>query len=183
MSEAEVREGEDEKERAVRMRWNHQYIINSTLKGEHLFLSGGALRLNWSAVLSKAFSETPDNAEIYLLGSHVSTTDAAIRRWEHNSDKDKAGYVDLAYKLKLDGGAILDFSAGGMYRDKKRDSFFNEYTINSATGSKNPQYINKDWFNFDEIQFVPRHYGNKGEHLKNERTEKISLGFVLLMNT
>ena len=98
------------------MRWNHQYIINSTLKGEHLFLSGGALRLNWSAVLSKAFSETPDNAEIYLLGSHVSTTDAAKRRWEHNSDKDKAGYVDLAYKLKLDGGAILDFSAGGMYR-------------------------------------------------------------------
>ena len=66
MSEAEVRDGEDEKERAVRMRWNHQYIINSTLKGEHLFLSGGALRLNWSAVLSKAFSETPDNAEIYL---------------------------------------------------------------------------------------------------------------------
>ena len=59
MSEAEVRDGEDEKERAVRMRWNHQYIINSTLKGEHLFLSGGALRLNWSAVLSKAFSERP----------------------------------------------------------------------------------------------------------------------------
>ena len=26
MSEAEVRDGEDEKERAVRMRWNHQYI-------------------------------------------------------------------------------------------------------------------------------------------------------------
>lgn len=46
-------------------------------------------------------------------------------------------------------------STGGMYRDKKRDSFFNEYTFNSATGSKNPQYINKDWFNFDEIQFVP----------------------------
>ncbi len=100
MSEAEVRDGEDEKERAVRMRWNHQYIINSTLKGEHLFLSGGALRLNWSAVLSKAFNETPDNAEIYLLGSHVSTTDAAKRRWEHNSDKDKAGYGMVKYTLK-----------------------------------------------------------------------------------
>lgn len=37
MSEAEVRDGEDEKERAVRMRWNHQYIINSTLKANICF--------------------------------------------------------------------------------------------------------------------------------------------------
>ncbi len=51
---------------AVRMKWNHQYIINSTLKGEHAFLEGGVLRLNWSAVLSKAYSETPDNAEIFF---------------------------------------------------------------------------------------------------------------------
>lgn len=27
------------------------------------------------------------------------------------------------YKLKLDGGSVFDFSVGGMYRDKKRDSF------------------------------------------------------------
>ena len=35
MSEAEVRDGQDDKERQVRMKWNHQYIFNSTLKGEH----------------------------------------------------------------------------------------------------------------------------------------------------
>ena len=104
MREAEVRDGEDEKERAVRMKWNHQYIINSTLKGEHAFLEEGALRLNWSAVLSKAFSETPDNVEIFMLGNHVQSSDAATRRWEHNSDRDKAGYVDLSYKWKLDNG-------------------------------------------------------------------------------
>ena len=113
----------------------------------------------------------------------MSTTDAAKRRWEHNSDKDKTGYVDLAYKLKLDGGAILDFSAGGMYRDKKRDSFFNEYTFNSATGSKNPQYINKDWFNFDEIQFVPRPYGNIGDPLNYDATEKIGAGYGMVKYT
>ena len=183
MSEAEVRDGEDEKERAVRMRWNHQYIINSTLKGEHVFLHDGALRLNWSAVLSKAYSETPDNAEIYLLGSHISSTDAAKRRWEHNSDKDKAGYLDLMYKLKLDGGKSVDFSAGGMFRDKKRDSFFNEYTFNSATGTQNPQYIDKDWYNFDEIQFVPRPYGNIGDPLNYDATEKIGAGYGMVKYT
>lgn len=123
MREAEVRDGHDDKEGAVRMKWNHQYIINSTLKGEHSFLDDGALRLNWSAVISKAYSETPDNAEIIFQGTHVQTSGAATRRWEHNSDKDKAGYVDLMYKLKLDGGSVFDFSVGGMYRDKKRDSF------------------------------------------------------------
>ena len=210
MREAEVRDGEDEKERAIRMKWNRQYIINSTLKGEHLFLEDGVLKLNWSAVVSKAFSETPDNAEIYMLGSHIQTSGAAIRRWEHshiqtsgaairrwehNSDKDKAGYIDLSYKLKLDNGSAFDyklkldngsafdFSAGGMYRDKKRDSFFNEYTFDSATGSKDPQYINQDWYNFDEIQFTPRKYGNIGDPLNYDATERIGAGYGMAKYT
>lgn len=123
MREAEVRDGQDDKERQVRMKWNRQYIINSTLKGEHLLLEGGALKLDWSAVWSKAFSETPDNAEIYMQGMHVQTSGGAIRRWEHNSDQDKALYVNLSYKLRNAWNGTFDFSAGGMYRDKKRDSF------------------------------------------------------------
>lgn len=58
------------------------------------------LKLNWSAVYSKAYSETPDNAEIFLIGSHVASSGAATRRWEHNSDKDLAGYIDLSYNGK-----------------------------------------------------------------------------------
>lgn len=183
MREAEVRDGHDDKEGAVRMKWNHQYIINSTLKGEHAFLEGGALRLNWSAVLSKAYSETPDNAEIFLLGNHVQTSGAAIRRWEHNSDKDKAGYLDLMYKLKLDGGSVFDFSVGGMYRDKKRDSFFNEYTFNSATGVKDPQYQGEDWNNYDEILFTPLKYGNISDPLNYDATEKIGAGYGMVKYT
>lgn len=183
MTEAEVRDREDDKERAIRMKWNHQYIINSTLKGEHAFLEDGKLKLNWSAVLSKAFSETPDNAEIYMLGSHVQSSKAAVRRWEHNSDKDKAGYIDLMYKWVLDNGTIFDFSAGGMYRDKKRDSFFNEYTFNSGTDSKDPQYIGEDWNNFDEILFEPRPYGNISDPLNYDATEKIGAGYGMVKYT
>ena len=183
MREAEVRDGEDEKERAVRMKWNRQYIINSTLKGEHQFLEGGALKLNWSAVISKAYSETPDNAEIFLQGTHLQTSGAATRRWEHNSDKDKAGYVDLSYKWQLDGGPVFDFSIGGMYRDKKRDSFFNEYTFDSATGSKDPQYLGEDWNNFDEILITPRRYGNIGDPLNYDASEKVGAGYGMVKYT
>lgn len=183
MSEAEVRDGQDDKERAVRMKYNHQYIINSTLKGEHYFLEDNVLKLNWSAVLSKAYSETPDNAEIFLQGSHVSTSGAATRRWEHNSDRDKAGYIDLSYKWKLMNGSAFDFSVGGMYRDKKRDSFFNEYTFDSATGARDPQYLGEDWNNFDEILLTPRRYGNIGDPLNYDATEKVGAGYGMAKYT
>lgn len=183
MQEAEVRDGQDDKEGAVRMKWNHQYIINSTLKGEHAFLENNVLRLNWSAVLSKAYSETPDNTEIYMQGTHLQNTNSAIRRWEHNSDKDKAGYVDLMYKWNLGGGSVLDFSVGGMYRDKKRDSFFNEYTFDSATGSKDPQYQGTDWNNYDELLFAARKYGNISDPLNYDATEKIGAGYGMVKYT
>ena len=183
MREAEARDGEDDKERAVRMKWNRQYIINSTLKGEHQFLEDGALKLSWSAVISKAYSQTPDNTEIFLQGTHLQTSGAATRRWEHNSDKDKAGYIDLSYKWRQDNGSAFDFSIGGMYRDKKRDSFFNEYTFDSATGSKDPQYIGEDWNNFDEILITPRRYGNIGDPLNYDASEKVGAGYGMVKYT
>ena len=81
------------------MKWNHQYIINSTLKGEHGFLDNHALRLNWSAVASKAYNETPDNAEVGLLdgGESCSGKRCVGSPLEHNSDRDFAGYLDLMY--------------------------------------------------------------------------------------
>ena len=145
MREAEVRDQKDDDEEHVRMKWNRQYIINSTLKGEHGFLDDHALRLNWSAVASKAYNETPDNAEVGLLdgGKRVAVNDALIRRWEHNSDRDFAGYIDLMYKLNLSNGSSFDFSVGGMYRDKKRDSYFNEYKFKTTNGD--PQIKGEDW--------------------------------------
>lgn len=183
MREAEVKDAHDDQEGSVRMMWEHQYIINSTLKGEHAFLDDDALRLNWSAVLSKAYSETPDRAEIFMQGSHLQNTDSATRRWEHNSDKDKAGYIDLMYKLKLDGGSVFDFSIGGMYRDKKRDSFFNEYTFDSATGLGDLQYKGDDWNNYDEILFTPRTYGNISDPLNYDATEKIGAAYGMVKYT
>lgn len=183
MTEAEVRDGKDDKERQVRMKWNHQYIFNSTLKGEHSFLRNGDFRMNWSAVGSKAYSETPDNTEIFMQGSHIQTSGAATRRWEHNSDRDLAGYLDFMYTLRTGNGSVFDFSAGGMYRDKKRESFFNEYTFDSATGSKNPQYEGEDWNNFDEVLLTPRSYGNIGDPLNYDATERIGAGYGMVKFT
>ena len=183
MREAEVRDRKDDDEQHVRMKWNRQYVINSTLKGEHGFLDDHALRLDWSVVASKAYSETPDNAEVGLLdgGNRVAVNRALVRRWEHNSDRDFAGYLDLMYKLKLDNGSVLDFSAGGMYRDKKRDSYFNEYTFRTENG--NPQIRGEEWNNYDEIIFSEVSSRNISGALNYDATEKIGAGYGMVKYT
>ena len=175
MREAEVRDRLDKKEGYVRMKWNRQYIINSTLKGEHSFLADNALHLSWSAVISKAFNETPDNNEVSLLGGgeRVAVNKALLNRWEHNSDRDKAGYIDLSYKLDL-SDSELEFSAGGMFRDKKRDSFFNEYTFETILGET--QKRGEDWNNYDEITFYYKTRNISGA-LNYDATEQIGAGY------
>lgn len=168
MQETQVREVADEKSGSLREKFTDQRIYNSTVMGEHRFLGGNALSVNWKGVYSKAYSETPDQAQFNMTGNHVANTGSATRRWEHNSDRDWAGYMDIAYKM--DG---WNFSAGGMYRDKRRESFFNEYTFDSTTGTARPQYRHEDWRNYSEIQLKPRMYGNIGDPLNYDALEQV----------
>ncbi len=179
MRESEVRDGRDDREWTVRMKYNRQYIFNTTLKGEHSFLEGGRLKLDWTGVFSRAYSTTPDNARIYMNGTHLYNTDSADRRWEHNSDRDFAGYADLSYRFDFAGASTLLLKAGGMYRDKSRDSFFNEYTFDSSTGIRDPQYYGEDWTDFDELLLTPRPYGNIGDPLNYDASERIGAGYLM----
>ena len=169
MSETQVREVADEKGGSLREKFTSQRIYNSTLMGEHRLLGNNALSLNWKGVYSKAYSETPDQCQFNLTGNHIANTGAATRRWEHNSDRDWAAYMDMTCKV-----AACDIAVGGMYRDKKRTSFFNEYTFDSATGTSHPQYQYEDWQNYGDIQLKPRRYGNIGDPLNYDAMEQIS---------
>lgn len=164
----------DDKSASVRMRWNRQGIYTSILQGNHQFLND-QFQVDWKGVFSHASNQTPDNATIYLQGSHLATSKAAVRRWEHNSDRDWAGYVDLGYRLEN-----WNFSFGGMYRNKKRDSFFNEYTFDSATDIANVQEYGTDWDNFDAIRIIPREYGNVGDPLNYDADEQVIAGYGML---
>ena len=152
LRKSEVRDGQNDKDWIVKMQWERQYIINTTLKGEHSFLDRDRLKIDWTGVFSKAYSTSPDNAKIYvsMQRPHLYNTDSAEKRWEHNSDRDFAVYVNLSYRFDFTGESSLQLKAGGMYRNKLRDSFFNEYTFDSATGDpstgkRDPQYYGEDW--------------------------------------
>lgn len=177
----------------TRLRWNHQNIFNSTLKGEHTF---GKLTFDWSGVYSRAFNETPDNVYVYLgsrVNNNVPNPPSVVsssggsggikRRWEHNSDEDLAGYLNLKYNTTL-GSAKVIFSAGGMYRNKARTSFYNQYNFNpydpsKPSGQQNNLIQGTDWQTFDQIKLsLENPHGSTGDPLNYNASEKIGAGYL-----
>jgi TonB-dependent receptor len=174
----------------TRFRINHQAILNSTLKGAHAFVSD-AFRINWSAVYSKAFNETPDNASVHTVTTvrsweqnlvSVVTLGGADRRWEHNTDNDLAGYLDAGYSFSF-ANIQMDISVGGLYRDKQRTNFFNQYDFRpydetKEEGMRNNLIKGVDWNNYSEIKFmVFTPYGSIGNPLNYDASEKIAAAY------
>lgn len=174
----------------TRFRVNRQQIFNSTLKGSH-GLAADRLKIDWSAVYSKAFNKTPDNSSVYTVTTvrnHVQnpvsvvTLGGAERRWEHNSDEDRAGYLHAVYTVAA-GRAKIEISAGGLYRDKQRVNFFNQYDFrpydeSKPEGMRNNLIRGVDWDDYGGISFmVFTPYGAVGNPLNYDASEKIAAGY------
>jgi len=162
-----------------RSRKTTQKIYNSTLHGDHKIIPG-KLKLQWSAVFSSAMNEVPDNTTISVDGLRTNfvdtrtTIDGMSRRWERNTDNDIAGYLDLTYTARI-AGTKVDFSAGGLYRDKQRSSFFNNYTFKPAnTGD----LYGKDFNSYTDIVWDIQNAGGAvGNPLTYDASEKTSAGY------
>ena len=117
---------------------NLQNIYNATLQGKHAIIPGH-LTLDWSAAYSSAGQKTPDRAEISTSQNFQQNASGAVPTpplylaglshiWQHNNDKDIAGYVNLHYKF-IEGINNFDIGIGGMARHKERDNYFNQYSF------------------------------------------------------
>lgn len=120
----------------TRLEYNIQDLINTTLQGDHKL--GNHFSVNWSAVYSKAKNQTPDQVSISYNTNmknfapynwYIDPKNGSQRLWRHNTDEDKAGYLNLKYAANV-GSGKAEFSAGALYRRKNRTSFYNSYTIN-----------------------------------------------------
>jgi outer membrane receptor protein involved in Fe transport len=182
---AQVRDAISYNSQTTRFRWNRQAIMNSTLKGLHSFINS-KLNIDWALSYGDALNETPDNVQINALIingiTSIDQNDGAFRRWEHNSDQDITGSANLIYHIKIENEALLDISTGGMYRNKVRGSYFNEYHFKPSDPSKsNPKEIIKgvDYNNYDEIKFSVNNFGNLSDPLNYSATEKIGAGYLM----
>lgn len=164
---------------STRSRLTRQQIFNSTLQGKHQLLD--ALALQWSAVYSKATNEVPDNVTVPLIGvmqnfqERKTTVGDASRRWEHNSDRDLSGYLNLTYNTTI-GPTQLEWTAGGLFRDKSRSNFYNNYQLRPTDPFAE---YGKDFTSYTQIRWTiqnPR--GSVGSALTYDATEQIKAGFI-----
>ena len=170
---------------STRSRFTQQQIFNSTLQGEHKIFNDH-LKIKWSGVFASAKNDVPDNTSISLNGKRQNfvetrtvliNTAPVTRRWERNTDDDKAGYLDLTYSLPVNGGTV-DFSAGGLYRDKQRSNFYNNYTFAplDATAKYGVQFQD-----YTQVQLsLTNPGGGVNNSLTYDASEKITAGYGMV---
>ena len=137
----------------TRARQTKQRIFASTLTGHHNNLLFDGFSIDWTAEYADARYNRPDNTYTNLenlVQSNVSviTADNGQRRFEHNSDRDIAGYLNLKYDRKI-GRFDLSAKVGGMYRDKSRDN--THITYNFTPGGASRPVMGEDFNSIDQI--------------------------------
>ena len=171
----------------TRSRLTEQQIYNSTLHGDHQ-LFNNRLKIQWSAVYSSAKNDVPDNTTISLNGLRKNFQDTRTslvntapvnHRWERNTDEDKAGYLDLTYTVPV-GKVNVDFTVGGLYRDKERSSFFNNYTL--APKAANAGFLyGVDFQNYTDLNLVVSNpTGAVSNPLTYDASEKTTSGYGMV---
>ncbi len=164
----------------TRSRLTIQRIYNSTLQGEHKLTK--QLRAQWSAVYSLATNQVPDNTLIEIRGERVNNVESKTtvndmnRRWEHNSDQDLAGYLNVYYATPI-AKRVVEWSAGGLYRHKTRHNFYNNYLFQIS-----PNYVNaiygQDFANNTQIPWILRNPGGGvSSPLSYDASEDIQAGY------
>jgi outer membrane receptor protein involved in Fe transport len=170
-----------------RSTWQIQDIYNATLHGEHQL--NNKVKLDWNGVYSIAKKQLPEqawysfDATVTSSGGKVTQIDSNIRQgsnilnyvWQHNKDQDLAGYLNLTYNAQIFNHNI-EFVAGGLYRYKTRDNYYNSYGIQADTSGQ-----------FHSIASTPKYFqtpddatGNVTAVNPNTYTahEKIAAGYV-----
>lgn len=157
-----------------------QNIYNFNLQGDHQVTE--KFKVNWMAVYSKASANEPDRAEINLNSGRNIQSDGSVvqapttfdglnsqtRIFEYNSDQDKTGYLNLTYIPKIFNTKV-EFSAGGMYRDKNRHSDYDQYALRVSGNTAQTYNGNIDNNTFDVFTIL----GTGDNALNYVFTEKI----------
>jgi outer membrane cobalamin receptor len=166
-----------------RSRQRLQKIFNSTLQGEHDL--SAKFKVDWSLVYSFAKNDDPDMAELKWLTGVVRNGDGELvtepilydrdftRRWANNSDTDLAAYLNMGYK-QIIMGTEVDFSFGGLFRNKNRSNSFDTYLFRTSP-------IRQEWSgDVNDYTFTLfNNIGTPTDPLNYECTENVAAGYAM----
>ncbi|WP_020604873.1 TonB-dependent receptor [Spirosoma spitsbergense] len=159
--------------------FRRQNVYNASLQGDHALT--GKLKLNWSAVYSLAKSQTPGWTDLSITSRTALAPDGVSQQstlyinnlnyiWTRNNDRDLAGYVNLNYTV----APGFEVSAGGMFRDKDRNNYYNDYQLSTVLpGGDRQVFTSVDKAIFS---FRPESYAYPDSTNANNYTAKEQVG-------
>jgi outer membrane receptor protein involved in Fe transport len=140
-----------------RSRLHIQDLYSACLRGTHQPIpasrrQGQALNIRWTLAYAVATGLYPDWAELSAGTAAIEQPNGSIaqsplllqpltRIWLRNREQDLSGHLDADYHLAVKGREFV-LAAGGLFRAKDRDNFYNSYTFQPAiTGTYGQPFI------------------------------------------
>lgn len=161
-----------------------QQIYNFNLQGDHRISK--EFSINWAGVYSKA-TANENRSELALFTGRIAQPNGSVtqqditvdalkgqtRIFGYNSDQDKSGYLNFVYAPKI-FNTNIEFRAGGMYRNKTRNSTYDNYTLALPVSNSTQSYngnIDNNAFVVSTIQ------GTASDALNYNFTENVAAGY------
>ena len=170
-----------------------QSIFATHLKGTHHLTKD--FTADWAGIFSQAKAEDPDRVYLSLTNTIQSAdgVDGSLwsgnknilktlpknmeRRFQHNTDKDWAGYINLAYNSQLGNDINALWKAGAQYRRKERGNRYYSYIFNPSDIS---QKLDGNGFDqFAAIDWTCKTPYSQASQLNYDSKEHIGAAYVM----
>ena len=170
-----------------------QSIFATHLKGTHHLTKD--FTADWAGIFSQAKAEDPDRVYLSLTNTIQSAdgVDGSLwsgnknilktlpknmeRRFQHNTDKDRAGYINLAYNSQLGNDINALWKAGAQYRRKERGNRYYSYIFNPSDIS---QKLDGNGFDqFAAIDWTCKTPYSQASQLNYDSKEHIGAAYIM----
>ena len=170
-----------------------QSIFATHLKGTHHLTKD--FTVDWAGIFSQAKSEDPDRVYLSLTNTIQSAdgVDGSLwsgnknilktmpknmeRRFQHNIDKDWAGYINLSYNSELGNDINALWKAGAQYRRKERSNRYYSYNFTPTDIS---QKLDGNGFDqFAAIEWTCKTPYSQASQLNYDSKEHIGAAYIM----
>lgn len=170
-----------------------QSIFATHLKGTHHLTKD--FTVDWAGIFSQAKSEDPDRVYLSLTNTIQSAdgVDGSLwsgnknilktmpknmeRRFQHNIDKDWAGYINLSYNSELGNDINALWKAGAQYRRKERSNRYYSYNFTPTDIS---QKLDGNGFDqFAAIDWTCKTPYSQASQLNYDSKEHIGAAYIM----
>ena len=170
-----------------------QSVFATHLKGTHHLTP--SFTVDWAGIFSQAKEEDPDrtyltltntveapdgvDGSLWSAGKNILKTmpKDMERRFQHNTDKDWAGYLNLSYDTRFSRGISALWKAGAQYRRKERGNRYYSYVFSPTDISQ--QLDGNGFDQFASINWTCKTPYSQASQLNYDSKEHIGAAYLM----